>query len=33
MVKVLMGDILNSKTQTIVNTVNCDGIMGKRVEF
>jgi len=31
MVKVLMGDILKSKTQTLVNTVNCVGIMGKGI--
>lgn len=29
MVKVLMGDILDSKAHTLVNTVNCVGIMGK----
>ncbi|OGP54060.1 MAG: Appr-1-p processing protein [Deltaproteobacteria bacterium RBG_13_52_11] len=31
MVKVLMGDILDSKAQTLVNTVNCVGIMGKGI--
>lgn len=31
MVKVLMGDILKSKSQTLVNTVNCVGIMGKGI--
>jgi O-acetyl-ADP-ribose deacetylase (regulator of RNase III)/uncharacterized protein YwgA len=31
MVKVLMGDILDSKAQTFVNTVNCVGIMGKGI--
>jgi uncharacterized protein YwgA/O-acetyl-ADP-ribose deacetylase (regulator of RNase III) len=31
MVKILMGDILKSKAQTLVNTVNCVGIMGKRI--
>jgi len=31
MVKVLMGDILKSKAQTLVNTVNCVGIMGKGI--
>ncbi|MBW2038614.1 MAG: macro domain-containing protein [Deltaproteobacteria bacterium] len=31
MVKVLMGDILESKAQTLVNTVNCVGIMGKGI--
>jgi uncharacterized protein YwgA/O-acetyl-ADP-ribose deacetylase (regulator of RNase III) len=29
MIKVLVGDIFNSKAQTLVNTVNCVGIMGK----
>ncbi|HKB91088.1 MAG TPA: macro domain-containing protein, partial [Opitutaceae bacterium] len=29
--KILIGDILQSKTQTIVNTVNCVGIMGKGI--
>lgn len=29
MIKVLIGDIFNSKAQTIVNTVNCVGVMGK----
>ena len=31
MMKILIGDILKSKTQTIVNTVNCVGIMGKGI--
>ncbi len=31
MVKVLFGDILKSKTQALVNTVNCVGIMGKGI--
>jgi O-acetyl-ADP-ribose deacetylase (regulator of RNase III) len=31
MLKVLMGDILKSKAQTLVNTVNCVGIMGKGI--
>ena len=31
MVKILMGDILDSKAQTLVNTVNCVGIMGKGI--
>ncbi|HID30987.1 MAG TPA: Appr-1-p processing protein [Desulfobacterales bacterium] len=31
MVKVLIGDIFESKTQTLVNTVNCVGVMGKGV--
>jgi len=29
MVEVVMGDIFESKAQTLVNTVNCVGIMGK----
>jgi hypothetical protein len=29
MVKVLFGNSLDSKAQTLVNTVNCVGIMGK----
>jgi len=29
MIKVLIGDIFKSKAQTLVNTVNCVGIMGK----
>ena len=29
--KVLVGDILQSKTQTLINTVNCVGIMGKGI--
>ena len=31
MVKVFFGDILRSKAQTLVNTVNCVGIMGKGI--
>lgn len=29
--KILVGDILKSKTQTLINTVNCVGIMGKGI--
>jgi len=29
--KILIGDILNSRAQTLVNTVNCFGIMGKGI--
>ena len=29
--KILIGDIFNSETQTLVNTVNCVGIMGKGI--
>ena len=31
MVKVMIGDILKSKAQTLVNTVNCVGVMGKGI--
>ncbi len=31
MVKVLVGDLFQSKAQTLVNTVNCVGVMGKGV--
>ncbi len=31
MVKVLIGDMFKSKVQTLVNTVNCVGIMGKEI--
>lgn len=31
MVKVIIGDIFKSKAQTLVNTVNCVGIMGKGI--
>lgn len=31
MIDILKGDILNSKAQTLVNTVNCVGIMGKGI--
>jgi O-acetyl-ADP-ribose deacetylase (regulator of RNase III)/uncharacterized protein YwgA len=30
-VKILVGDILQSKAQTLINTVNCVGIMGKGI--
>jgi len=33
MVKVLMSDILKSNAQTLVNTVNCVGVMGKGIEL
>ena len=33
MVKVLMSDILKSNAQTLVNTVNCAGVMGKGIEL
>lgn len=29
--RILVGDILNSKAQTLINTVNCVGIMGKGI--
>ena len=29
--KVLVGDILQSKAQTLINTVNCVGVMGKGI--
>ena len=29
--KILVGDILQSKAQTLVNTVNCVGSMGKGI--
>jgi O-acetyl-ADP-ribose deacetylase (regulator of RNase III) len=29
--KILVGDILQSKAQTLVNTVNCVGVMGKGI--
>src|SRR5438128_2945626 len=29
--RILVGDILQSKAQTLVNTVNCVGVMGKGV--
>ncbi len=29
--KILMADILQSKAQTLINTVNCVGIMGKGI--
>ena len=29
--KILIGDILQSKAQTLINTVNCVGIMGKGI--
>lgn len=31
MIKVLIGNILESKAQTLVNTVNCVGVMGKGI--
>jgi len=31
MIKVLMGNLLESKAQTLVNTVNCVGVMGKGI--
>ena len=31
MMKILIGDILKSKAQTLINTVNCVGIMGKGI--
>jgi uncharacterized protein YwgA/O-acetyl-ADP-ribose deacetylase (regulator of RNase III) len=31
MVKILMSDLLKSKAQTLVNTVNCVGVMGKGI--
>jgi O-acetyl-ADP-ribose deacetylase (regulator of RNase III)/uncharacterized protein YwgA len=31
MVKILIGDLFSSKAQTLVNTVNCVGVMGKGV--
>ena len=31
MVNVIIGDMFESKSQTLVNTVNCVGIMGKGV--
>jgi O-acetyl-ADP-ribose deacetylase (regulator of RNase III)/uncharacterized protein YwgA len=31
MVKVLVGDLFESKAQTLVNTVNCIGVMGKGI--
>src|SRR6266516_3463365 len=31
LVKVMSGDLLASKAQTLVNTVNCVGIMGKGI--
>ena len=29
--KILLGDILNSRAQTLINTVNCVGVMGKGI--
>src|SRR3989344_4895615 len=29
--KILIGDILQSKAQTLINTVNCVGVMGKGI--
>ena len=31
MVEVKIGDIFESKSQTLVNTVNCVGVMGKGI--
>lgn len=31
MVRVVTGDILRSRAQTLVNTVNCVGVMGKGI--
>ena len=31
MIKVLIGNLFESKAQTLVNTVNCVGVMGKGV--
>tara|TARA_Y100000310_G_scaffold193641_1_gene193598 strand:+ start:5615 stop:6070 length:456 start_codon:yes stop_codon:yes gene_type:complete len=31
MVKVLIGDLFESQSQTLVNTVNCVGVMGKGI--
>lgn len=33
MIKFLIGDLFESKMQTLVNTVNCVGVMGKGVAF
>lgn len=30
-VKIIKGNIFNTKAQTIVNTVNCVGVMGKGI--
>ena len=32
-IKIIKGNIFNSKCQTIVNTVNCVGVMGKGIAF
>ena len=29
--RILVGDILKSKAQTLINTVNCVGVMGKGI--
>lgn len=29
--KILIGDILRSEAQTLINTVNCVGVMGKGI--
>src|SRR6266568_6120081 len=29
--KILVGDIMQSKAQTLINTVNCVGVMGKGI--
>lgn len=31
MIRVLVGDLLSSQAQTLVNTVNCEGVMGKGI--
>ena len=31
MVKILIGDLFESSTQTLVNTVNCVGVMGDAI--
>ena len=33
MFKKVKGNIFNSKTQVLVNTVNCVGVMGKGIEL
>ena len=30
-IKIIKGNIFNTKAQTIVNTVNCVGVMGKGI--
>lgn len=31
MINIIIGDIFSSKMQTLVNTINCDGVMGKGI--